>query len=173
VRHRGGDVVSVWAALAGGFVGTVVLTTALRTANELRLTRTDLPFLLGTLFTKDRNRAKAIGYLAHFVNGQVFALLYYAVFAAIGQASWWLGAVFGLLHGMVAGTAIVNILMPLVHPRMGTPFTSAPTAAQIEPPGFLMLNYGRGTPAVMLAGHVAYGAIIGAFVAVAGCRTEA
>jgi len=168
VRHRGGDVVSVWAALAGGFVGTVVLTTALRTANELRLTRTDLPFLLGTLFTRDRNRAKAIGYLAHFVNGQVFALLYYAVFAAIGQASWWLGAVFGLLHGMVAGTAIVNILLPLVHPRMGTPFTSAPTAAQIEPPGFLMLNYGRGTPAVMLAGHVAYGAIIGAFVAVAG-----
>ena len=29
---------SVWAALAGGFVGTLVLTTALRAANELGLT---------------------------------------------------------------------------------------------------------------------------------------
>ena len=38
---------SIWGALAGGFVGTLVLTTALRTANELGLTRVDLPFLLG------------------------------------------------------------------------------------------------------------------------------
>ena len=29
---------SVWGALAGGFVGTLVLTTALRTANELGFT---------------------------------------------------------------------------------------------------------------------------------------
>ena len=159
---------SMWAALAGGFVGTVVLTTALRTANELKLTRTDLPFLLGTAFTADRTRAKAIGYIVHFANGQIFALLYLAVFAAVGHASWWLGGAFGLLHGMVVATAIVNILLPLVHPRMGTPFTTAPTVAQIEPPGFLMLNYGLGTPVVVLAGHVAYGAIIGGFIDLAG-----
>ena len=42
---------TVWGALAGGFVGTLVLTTGLRTANELGLTRVDLPFLLGTAFT--------------------------------------------------------------------------------------------------------------------------
>ncbi len=156
---------SVWAALAGGFVGTVVLTTALRAANEVKLTRTDLPFLLGTAFTDDRTRAKAIGYVAHFVNGMAFALIYWAVFAAIGHASWWLGGLFGLLHGMVAGSAVVNVLLPLVHPRMGTPFTSAPRVSQIEPPGFLMLNYGLSTPAVVLAGHAAYGAIIGGFIA--------
>ena len=48
---------TVSAALAGGFVGTLVLTTALRTANELGLTRVDLPFLLGTATTGDRARA--------------------------------------------------------------------------------------------------------------------
>ena len=48
---------SIWGALAGGFVGTLVLTTALRTANELGLTRVDLPFLLGTAFTA-RSRAR-------------------------------------------------------------------------------------------------------------------
>ena len=39
-------------ALAGGFIGTLVLTTALRSANELGLTRIDLPFLLGTAVTR-------------------------------------------------------------------------------------------------------------------------
>ena len=48
---------SVWGALAGGFVGTLVLTTALRTANELGLTRVDLPFLLGTAVHR-RSRAR-------------------------------------------------------------------------------------------------------------------
>lgn len=45
---------SIWAVLAGGFVGTLVLTTVLRTASELHLTRMDLPFLLGTVVTADR-----------------------------------------------------------------------------------------------------------------------
>ncbi|GAA2496690.1 hypothetical protein ACFW9F_08515 [Streptomyces sp. NPDC059506] len=156
---------SIWAAVAGGFVGTLVLTTALRAANALNLTRIDLPFLLGTAFTGDRTRAKALGYGAHFVNGLLFALSYYAVFAAIGFSSWWLGTVFGLVHGLFAATALVNILLPLVHPRMGTPWTSAPDVALLEPPGFLMLNYGRGTPAVTLAAHLAYGAIVGGFAA--------
>ena len=38
---------SAWSAIAGGFAGTLVLTTVLRAANELQLTRIDLPFLLG------------------------------------------------------------------------------------------------------------------------------
>lgn len=42
-----------------------------------------------------RTHARALGYGAHFINGQIFALLYYAVFAAIGYSSWWLGTVFG------------------------------------------------------------------------------
>jgi hypothetical protein len=77
---------SIWGALAGGFIGTLVLTTALRTANELGLTRVDLPFLLGTVFTADRARAKALGYLLHLVAGEVFALIYYALFVAIDDS---------------------------------------------------------------------------------------
>ena len=91
---------SIWAALAGGFVGTLVLTTVLRTASELNLTRMDLPFLLGTAVTADRMRAKAIGYAAHFVVGLVFALGYFALFAAVGRHDWWLGALFGLGQGL-------------------------------------------------------------------------
>jgi hypothetical protein len=155
---------SIWAALAGGIAGTLVLTTGLRAANDFNLTRIDLPFLLGTAFTSNRTRAKALGYGTHFVNGQIFALFYYAVFAAIGYSSWWLGTVFGFVHGLFAATALVSILLPLVHPRMGTSQTSAPEVALLEPPGFLMLNYGPATPIVTLAAHLAYGTIVGWFL---------
>ena len=158
---------SVWGALAGGFAGTLVLTTALRAANELNLTRIDLPFMLGTAFTTDRTRAKALGYVLHFVAGLVFALVYYLVFLAIGSSGWWLGAAFGLAHGLFSGTALVDTLLPLIHPRMGTPSTAATSVALLEPPGFMMRNYGLRTPLVTVVAHIAYGAVVGGFVSLA------
>lgn len=154
---------SAWGALAGGLVGTFVLTTVLRAASELGLTRVDLPFLLGTALTADRSKAKVLGYLAHFFFGLLFAAGYYVVFLAIDESGWLLGAAFGFVHGLVAGTALVNVLLPVVHPRMGRPWTDASANPLIESPGFLMLNYGKATPIVTLVAHVAYGAIVGGF----------
>jgi hypothetical protein len=154
---------TIWGTLAGGFVGTLVLTTGMRAATELRLTRIDLPFLLGTALTADRMRARALGYALHFFFGLLFATVYYLVFRSIGEASWWLGAVFGLVHALFAGTALVNVLLPLVHPRLGTIFSDASSSPLLEPPGFLLLNYGASTPVVMIATHTVYGAIVGAF----------
>ena len=159
---------TIWGALAGGFVGTLVLTTGLRAATELRLTRIELPFLLGTAVTTDRVRAKAIGYALHFVAGLTFATVYYLVFGAIGESSWWLGALFGLVHALFAGSALVDILLPLIHPRMASPTSAAHSQPLLEPPGFLMLNYGASTPLVTVAVHVIYGAIVGAFTAASG-----
>jgi hypothetical protein len=158
---------SVWPVLAGGFAGTLVLTTVLRAASEFNLTRMDLPFLLGTAVTADRTRAKAVGYVAHFVMGQVFALGYYGLFLALGRHDWWLGALFGLAQGLFAGTVLINVLLPLVHPRMGTPMSDFSTVALLEPPGFLARNYGPGTPTVSLVAHVAYGTIIATFLTLA------
>src|ERR671936_70640 len=159
---------SIWGALAGGFAGTLVLTTILRGASELRLTRMDLPFLLGTAFTANRLRAKALGYALHLLAGLVFALIYYALFVAIDESGWWLGAVFGLVHALFASTALVNLLLPLVHPRMGSPLTGATSTALLEPPGFLMLNYGLQSPLAIVVAHVAYGALVGGFTQLAG-----
>jgi hypothetical protein len=64
---------------------------------------------------------------------------------------------------LFAGTTLVNILLPFVHPRMGTPTTAADSTPLLEPPGFMLLNYGRGTPVVTLVAHVAYGALVGGF----------
>jgi hypothetical protein len=74
----------------------------------------------------------------------------------------------GLLHGIVSATALVNVLLPAVHPRMGSPLSAADSSPVLEPPGFLLRNYGRGTPIATLLAHVAYGAIVGGFVSIAG-----
>ena len=159
---------SILGTLAGGVLGTFVLTTVLRTASELGLTRVDLPFLLGTAVTADRGRAKAFGYVAHFGFGLLFALGYYVIFLAIDASGWLLGAALGLAHGLFSGTALVNVLLPVVHPRMGKPWTDASSSPLLEPPGFLMLNYGSGTPLVSAIAHVLYGAIVGGLTSWAG-----
>ncbi len=154
----------IWEAIVGGLAGTVVLTTLLRAASELGLTRMDLPFLLGTAVTSDRVRAKAAGYALHFVFGLLFALAYYAVFLVIDRSGVLLGALLGFVHALFAGSALVNVLLPVVHPRMGTGFDAAGATPLLEPPGFLLLNYGRETPLVTVVAHVVYGAIVGGFV---------
>ena len=158
---------SVWGALAGGAVGATVVAAGYRVAEEIGWTRMDIPFLLGTALTADRVRAKAVGYALHFVFGLLFALGYYGVFAVVGHPGVLLGAGFGLLHGLFAGSALVNILLPAVHPRMGSGFDAAGSAPLLEPPGFLLVNYGRQTPVATLVAHVAYGAIVGGFIGLA------
>ena len=136
---------TIWGAIAGGVVGTIVLTTSLRLAQEIGWTRMDIPLLLGTIFTANRRRASVIGYAIHFVNGLLFALVYYGIFAAVGRAGWLFGAGLGVVHAMFAGGALVNILLPAVHPRMGTPWSDAEETPLLEPPGFGLRNYGEQT----------------------------
>jgi hypothetical protein len=152
-------------ALAGGLVGTIVLTTTLRLAQQLGWTRMDMPLLLGTAFTANRGRAEAIGYGIHFLNGLAFSLVYGLVFVAVDEAGWLLGAALGLIHAAFAGGALVNVLLPAVHPRMGKPWSDAERTALLEPPGFMLANYGPATAAVTVVAHLAYGAIVGAFAA--------
>jgi hypothetical protein len=157
--------VTLWGALAGGFVGTIVLTSGLRLAQELGWTRMDIPLLLGTVFTDHRDRATVIGVAVHFLNGLLFALGYYAIFRAVDQAGWAFGAALGVVHAALAGGLLVTLLLPAMHPRMGTPWSDAEETPLLEAPGFMLMNYGRRTALWTLLGHVAYGAIVGGFAA--------
>jgi hypothetical protein len=157
--------VTLWGALAGGAVGTILLTSGLRMAQELGWTRMDIPLLLGTVFTDRRGPASVIGYVVHFVNGLLFALAYYAVFRAVGHAGWLFGAALGLVHASLAGGALLTVLLPAVHPRMGSPWSDAEETPLLEAPGFLLMNSGRRTLVWTLVGHVIYGAIVGGFAA--------
>lgn len=156
---------SLAGALAGGLVGTVVLTSSLRLTQALGLTRMDIPLLLGTVFSEDRRKATLIGYAVHFSNGVLFSLGYAAIFFAVDQAGWLFGGALGVVHAAFAGGALVNVLLPAVHPRMGTPWTDAEETPVLEPPGFMLVNYGRHTVIATFLAHVAYGAIVGGFAA--------
>jgi hypothetical protein len=157
--------VTIWGALAGGVVGTVILTSTLRIAQEVGWTRMDIPLLLGTVFTDRRGRAAVFGYAIHFANGLLFSLVYYAIFRAVDQAGWLFGAFLGLVHAGFAGGALLTVLLPAVHPRMGTPWSDAEETPLLEAPGFLLMNYGRRTALWTLLAHIVYGAIVGGFAA--------
>src|SRR4029453_8575343 len=96
----------------------------------------------------------------HLAVGEGFAFGYAATFALVGFASWWLGALLGLLHGVVA----LGVLVPVfggVHPRMASTRAGPATTAVLEPPGFLALSYGVQPPVAAMAAHLAYGALLG------------
>jgi hypothetical protein len=153
-----------WAGWATfGFVATVLLTAIMVLAQLAGLSRMDIPMMLGTVFVEEPDRARVVGTFVHLANGQVFAILYTAAFALIGWATWWLGAIFGLLHGIAALTLILPML-PGVHPRMASTRAGPELSAVLEPPGPLALNYGVRTPLVALVAHMAYGAVLGGFI---------
>ena len=66
--------------LLWGFVATLALTTVMAGSQGLRLTRINLPYMLGAMFTPNRERAKLVGFVVHLLNGWIFSLVYVAVF---------------------------------------------------------------------------------------------
>ena len=149
--------ISLW-----GFVGTVVLTGLMAGSQALGLTRMNLPFMLGTMTTPNRDRAKLVGFAIHLVNGWLFAGLYAAAFQSWRRATWRLGAAIGLVHGLFVLVAAMPLL-PALHPRMASEQQGPTPTRQLEPPGFLALNYGRQTPISVILAHLVYGGILGAF----------
>ena len=147
--------------LLWGFAATIVLTSMSVAAASLGYTRIDLPFILGTMFTADRDRAKILGVAIHIFNGWIFAIVYALFFENLHVATWWFGALMGVVQGIFVCTVVLPLL-PGVHPRMVSDFRGPEPTRLLEPPGFLATNYGRKTPIVLILAHMVYGAILGA-----------
>ena len=149
---------SGWAL--SGLIATAALTAAMITAQLAGLTRLDFPLVLGTIFTEDPDKARVAGFFVHLVIGQGFALGYAATFALVHQATWWLGALLGLLHVAVALTVLLP-LVPGINSRMASERAGPSSTAVLEPPGLLGLNYGIQTPTVAIVAHLIYGIVLG------------
>ena len=150
---------TLWGALAGGFVGALVIVLGTDVAAWARLTRFDIPPLLGTAVFGRRVVARAAGYGLHLLFGLAFA----AAYQVAGVAGWREGALAGLLHGAAAVTVLFPLVLPLLHPRMA--LRAAGDRALVEAPSALVLAYGRWTPPLLVALHVVYGTIVGGFAA--------
>src|SRR5439155_16662617 len=128
-------------------------------SQSVRFTRMNVPFMIGTIFTPDRDKAKLIGVIVHFLNGWWITLIYSALFQNWDEATWWQGAILGLVHALF----LLIVIMPIVpglHPRMASEERGPTPSKQLEPPGFLALNYGRRTPISIILAHLIYGIII-------------
>ncbi|MFG3557096.1 hypothetical protein ACGGAQ_22185 [Micromonospora sp. NPDC047557] len=150
-----------WAGWAlFGLVATAALTAAMITAQLAGLTRLDLPLVLGAFVAGDPDQARVVGFFLHLCAGQGFALGYAAAFALLHRATWWIGALFGIVHVGIALTVILPLL-PGVHPRMASQRAGPASTAVLEPPGLFAVNYGIQTPLVTAVVHVVYGAFLG------------
>jgi uncharacterized membrane protein YagU involved in acid resistance len=152
---------SVAELLLWGAVAAAVQATLMGGAQELGLSRMSFPFILGTVFTPNRDLASAVGFVAHLALGWLLALVYDLIFQRLGWADLWLGAGLGLGHAFFVLFALMPII-PGLHPRMASEKAGPDPTHALEPPGLMALNYGRWTSAVTVIAHVAYGAVLGA-----------
>ncbi len=146
--------------LLWGFAATVILTTLLAGTHGLGLTRMNIPYLIGTMFTPNRDRAKSLGVLVHVINGWIFSFIYVAAFHLSGGPTWWKGAAIGLVHATFVLAAAMPVL-PGMHPRMASESRGPTVVRQLEPPGFFALHYGIQTPIWSVIAHVIFGFVLG------------
>jgi hypothetical protein len=146
--------------LVWGFVASTMMIAIQEGSQGAGLSRLSLPFLLGMVFTERRDLAMVLGVALYLFGGWVFATLYYLLFLELDRSGVWVGGLVGAVHGAVLLVVVLPVL-PFVHPRMASDYDGPADRPRLEPPGFLGLNYGYRTPLTTIAGHIAYGAIVG------------
>ena len=155
-------VLNLASALLWGLFATGVLTLLMALGQGMGWSRISFPFMMGSMITSHRGRAMGLGFTLHIAFGVGFALLYALVFESWQWATGWLGGLLGVFHGLFILTVVMP-MMPDVHPRMASKHHGPTPTRQLEPPGFMALNYGRNTPAITLVAHFLYGVLLGAF----------
>ncbi len=150
------DVILVW-----GLFATAVMSTVLEGSQLLGYSRMSLPFLFGTFVTSQRSQAVVLGYFLYLLGGLLFGVFYALAMEAVGIATWWFGALLGLLHGLFL-ICVFLPLLPHVHPRMATEYDGPNALRRLEPPGPFGLHYGPATPITTVIGQVLFGLIFGA-----------
>ena len=67
-----------------------------------------------------------------------------------------------MLHGLFV-LVIGMAMLPGIHPRIASEQHGPTANRQLEPPGFMAINYGIRTPISVLVSHAVFGAVLGAF----------
>jgi hypothetical protein len=140
-------------AIVAGVVATAVMTILMYLGKIMGMPM-DMLRMLGLMFVGPGSGAVTIlGLVAHVMMGVVFAIIYVLLFNLFGIApSWQWGAIFGAVHGVLAGLAFG--MMPALHPRMGD-------GEELSAPGLFGRNLGAIVPAGVILLHVIFGAVVG------------
>lgn len=133
-------------ALVAGFAGMFAMEVAMWLITRRGWAKGNMIVALGSLVTRKRENAFLIGGLLHVVAAVFFAMLYLLAMEQFGfdhlPASLFAGVGFGVLHGMVVTLTLVWVVSEQ-HPL--EEFQDAGLAVGVS----------------HIAGHVAYGAVVG------------
>ncbi|MGH2383394.1 MAG: hypothetical protein ACRDG7_19555, partial [Candidatus Limnocylindria bacterium] len=109
-----------WEGLVAGVLATVAMPALMQMGAAMGMTRMNMALMLGSMFRRDPESARSVGMTLHFMNGLAFGVLYALVWRAIDPAdladAWWIGLIFGAVHGVVA-MAMMPV-MSAMHPRV-------------------------------------------------------
>lgn len=140
-----------------GVVATVLAVSLLGLVRSFGLSEFSVTVQIGCLFRADPRSPATdlLGFVLLLVAGStVGPLLYLEVLRRWGEFGW--RAAVGL--GFVQGTVAV-----LLFPALGR-LSGCVRGGATEKPGWFGLNWGRGTPAGVIAGSMLYGAALGALL---------
>ncbi|MBW3613833.1 MAG: hypothetical protein KY439_00790 [Actinobacteria bacterium] len=171
-----------WPAVVAGFLGGLVMSMVMKAMAKAGKTEMDLALIEGSMFTGDRKKAMGIGMVMHLVllSGIVIGSIYALLFSVLDvdpSNLWWVGALFGIAHGAMAG-ALMMPALPLMHPRMvdedsplageiptsarpGSPVLTAEPELRLRAPGLFGKYYGKTMPAMVIMVHLLYGLTVG------------
>jgi hypothetical protein len=140
-------------ALVAGLLGMVAMQLAMWGITRRGWAQGNMVVALGSLITRRRENAWRVGAILHVIAAFVFASLYLVAMVRFGfdrlPAALVAGVCFGLFHGMIVTLALVWIISEQ-HPL--EEFQDAGLAVGVS----------------HIAGHVAYGAVVGLVIGIAG-----
>ena len=140
---------NIVAAIVAGVVGTAAMSLLMVMGPKMGLPKMAIWEMLGSMF--DSHGKNTLGWMAHFMMGAVFALIYAALWSAgLGAPTLIGGILFGAVHFVIVGLMLGGI--PMMHAGI--------KAGTAQAPGVLMLNGGIMGLMGGLVGHILYGLVV-------------
>lgn len=140
---------SIFGAIVAGIVGTLSISMVMAMAPKMGMPKMDIVGMLGSMFNPEGSRG--LGWTMHMMMGIIFAILYALGWQALGGVGIGTGAIFGMVHWLIAGTMMG--MMGVMHAGI--------KAGTVQSPGILMFNNG-GMMGFMggLVGHAIFGVVV-------------
>ncbi len=143
------------------------MATLLEMSRAWGISRMSLPFVFGAMVSSRRDRIAVFGFAMYFAGGLLFAYGYALLFISLGWATWWLGAIVGVLHGVFL-LAVFLPSLPAIHPRMAASYDGPVSTEPARAARIFRSELRSAHPLVTLAAQAVYGAILGAFLPIGG-----
>jgi hypothetical protein len=140
-------------SVVAGVLGALAMASVIRLISRAEWARCDMVAAVGSLLTRSRESARLVGGIMHAISGVGFAMIYGVALMQLNLTNLpkaaYAGAGFGFFHGMVVSLMLCWIVAEQ-HPL--EEFKEAGLAVAIT----------------HLAGHIAYGLVVGLVIGISG-----